>query len=175
MMNVSVMKTSGNLRVYFKGDRYSFDKYSFVSRRWRKEQSEHLTEQELKILRLFKEGIDSQTVADELQIQRKTLYCKHISICEKLNVHTIEQAVVYVTNHLMLFDTNREVPVKNKSKTGGKKHYQKLTPENLKHIQERLDNGQSVNSIAKKEEVSESNIRKAVGAGKLVKKRQSKP
>ncbi|MDR1581899.1 MAG: hypothetical protein LBS55_01340 [Prevotellaceae bacterium] len=117
---------------------------------------------------MFKEGIDSQTVADELQIQRKTLYCKHTSICEKLNVHTIEQAVVYVTNHLMLFDTNQEAPVKNKSKTEYKKHYQKLTSEKLKHIQERLDNGQSVNSIAKKEEVSRGAIRNDIDSGKLV-------
>jgi DNA-binding NarL/FixJ family response regulator len=168
MMNISVMKTSGNLRVYFKGDRYAFDKYSFVSRKWSKEQGEHLTEQEIKILRLFKEGIDNQTVADELQIKRKTLYCKHTSICKKLNVDTIEQAVVYVTNHLMLFDTNREAPVKNKSKTEDKKHYQKLTPEKMEHIQECLDNGQSVNSIAKKEEVSRGAIRNDIDSGKLV-------
>ncbi|MDR2406699.1 MAG: hypothetical protein LBE13_01085 [Bacteroidales bacterium] len=43
-----------------------------------------------------------------------------------------------------------------------------ITPEKLEHIQKRLDNGQSANSIAKKEDISRGAIRNAGKSGKLI-------
>jgi DNA-binding CsgD family transcriptional regulator len=169
LMNLSVMKMSGHLRAYFKGDRYSFDEYSFTGRRWQKKHIEHLTERELKILRLIKGGLDSKAIKDELLIKIKTLYNAYTLLCMKLHLKTIEQAVVYSTNHLMLFDST-QVPIKNKRKTACKRHYHELDQERLKRIQECLDNEQSVNSIAREERVSESGLRRLIRKGVLVKR-----
>ncbi len=46
----------------------------------------------------------------------------------------------------------------------------KLIPEVLARIQKKLDNHQSVNSIAKQEQISEGSIRYAIGKGRLKKK-----
>ena len=48
----------------------------------------------------------------------------------------------------------------------------KLVGEKLEHIQSKLDAGQSVNSIAKEEDVRESSIRAAINRGALKKKRE---
>jgi DNA-binding NarL/FixJ family response regulator len=76
---------------------------------------------------------------------------------------------------IMLFDPVQEVSVKNKGGTAGKKHYQKLNPEKLERIQKCLDNGQSINSIANREGISEGTVRKAVKTGKLIEKPPIKP
>jgi DNA-binding CsgD family transcriptional regulator len=108
MMNISAMKTSGNLRVYFKGDRQSFNEYSFESRRWHAKQDETLTEQEMKIIILSKEGLDSEAIANELKLKYKTVCNKKTEICKKFNMDTIEQVIVYLTNHLRLFEDVNE-------------------------------------------------------------------
>jgi DNA-binding NarL/FixJ family response regulator len=172
MMNISVLRKSGNLRIYFNDSR-SFDEYSFVSRRWDTKPTEHLTKRERLILKLSKQGLNSKEIAGELRIKYETLRRINTLICRKLDVETITQAIVYATNHLILFDA-RETPCTATGKDNGKERCQKLklTPEKLKHIQECLDKGQSIRSTAKNAGVSEGCIRKVVKSGKLLKKRQ---
>jgi DNA-binding NarL/FixJ family response regulator len=172
MMNISVLQTSGNLRVYFKDNIDSFDAYSFVSQRWDTEQVEHLTDREILILKFAKQGLNNKVIAGKLNIKYETLRRINTSICRKFNLETIEQVIVYATNHRMLFDTRRTYDTTKKRK--GKKHCPKLklTPKKLEHAQEYLDNGQSIRSIAKEIGVSEGGIRKAIKSGKLYKKQQ---
>jgi DNA-binding CsgD family transcriptional regulator len=122
----------------------------------------------MKILRLLKRGLDSKTIAAELCIKRRILYNINVSICEKLHVDTIEQAIVYAANHLMLFDTTHETSSKNKCEISCERH-QKLTREKLERIQDCLNKGQSIRSTARDEGVSERGVLKAVKTGKLVK------
>jgi DNA-binding NarL/FixJ family response regulator len=172
MMNISVIHKPGNLRIYFKDNRHSFDKYSFANRRWNTEPVEHLTEREILILKLSKQGLNNKEIADKLGIRYETLRHINTSICKKFNLETTGQVIVYATNHLMLFDTRKTSDTTEKNKS--KKHCQKLklTEEKLEYIQKCLDKGQSINSIAKSAGVSEGCIRKAVKSGKLLKKRQ---
>jgi hypothetical protein len=56
----------------------------------------------------------------------------------------------------------------NKDKRQGQSH--KLLPDVLERIQQKLDKGRSVNSIAKGENLSEGSIRYAISLGRLKKK-----
>jgi DNA-binding NarL/FixJ family response regulator len=131
-----------------------------------------LTEQEILIIKLSKQGLNNKKIADKLGIKYETLRHINTSICEKFNLETIEQVIVYATNHLMLFDTRKTSDTTKKSKC--KKHCQKLklTQEKLKYIRKCLGKGQSVRSIAKNAGVSEGCIRKAIKLGKLPQKKQ---
>jgi hypothetical protein len=96
-----------------------------------------------------------------------------MQIYEKLRVETIEQAIIYATNHQMLFNTVPAISGKNFSNfqccSKSKKQRNKLTNEKLYYIQTALYNKQSVNSIAKEVKISEGAIRKAIKIGKLTK------
>ncbi|MDR0724630.1 MAG: helix-turn-helix transcriptional regulator [Prevotellaceae bacterium] len=170
MMNVSALRTSGNLRVYFGENKHSFDEYSFINRLWKTKPAEHLTEREIFILKLAKQGVNNKEIADKIGIKYETLRNINTSIHQKLGVETMEQAIVFATNHLMLFDTTREDSPKDECETKNKQHYRKLPQDRLEYIQDCLDKGQSVNSLAKEIGIARSSIRHAVKTGKLVKK-----
>ena len=174
MMNISALRTSGHLRVYFKDNRHSFDEYSPVSQRWHTKSVEDLTDREILILKLSKQGVNNKEIADRLQLKYETLRNINTSIHRKLGVETVQQAIVYATNHLMLFDARRTSDTDEKGE--GKKHCRepklKLTPEKLEHIRKCLGNWQSIRSIAKNAGVSDCCIRNAIKDGRLHKKQQ---
>jgi DNA-binding CsgD family transcriptional regulator len=103
VVTISRMLTSGNLRVYFNNNR-KVEEYSFDVNIWTKYDVEPLTEREIEILRLAKRGFKEQEIADQCYITYGRL--RHITsdIYRKLDVKTIEQAIVHASNHLMLFD-----------------------------------------------------------------------
>jgi DNA-binding CsgD family transcriptional regulator len=102
-ITISRMLMPGNLRVYFNNK--TAKAYLFDINTWVKYNVEPLTEREIKILRLAKRGFKEQEIADQLCITYGRLRNLVSNIYQKLDVHTIEQAVIHVSNHLMLFDT----------------------------------------------------------------------
>jgi DNA-binding NarL/FixJ family response regulator len=172
LLTSSVVKNTGNLRLYYKNNPY-FDKYSFITKKWEKQNIEYLTEQEAKIFILVKQGKILKEIADEINISYKTLQSIIALFYKDFKMHNIEEATIYITNHLMLYHShNHEIkeqrPKKNKKQC--KQRRLKLTPEVLQRIQTKMDNGQSINSIAKQENVSNGAIHKAIKSGKLNKK-----
>jgi hypothetical protein len=82
----------------------------------------------------------------------------------------MEEAIIYATNHLLIFHSlNHKI---HEHKPQCKKHKIKLLPEVLQRIQTDMNRGQSINSIAKRENVSSSAIHKAIKSGKLNKNTQ---
>jgi DNA-binding CsgD family transcriptional regulator len=148
VLTCSVIPKSGNLRIYYKNSLY-FDEYSDKSGEWERHQFEPLTEQELLILRFSKQRLNNKQIADKLGITYDTVRHAIRRICEKFHVETMVQAIIYATDHLLLFDPSLPIPKRNKKKKKCKKR-DKLTPKILQDIGIRLDRGQSVNSIAKK-------------------------
>jgi DNA-binding NarL/FixJ family response regulator len=172
MLSCSVISKSGNLRVYFKNNP-NFNEYSFDSEKWKNQQDERLTEQEILILWFSKQRICNKQIADKLKISYIALRHIKMGIYEKLGVETIEQAIIYATNHQMLFSTIVENSEKNFSGLQccqkSKRRRNKLTDEKRYRIQVAIDNKQSINSIAKEMKVSEGAIRKAIKNGKMTK------
>jgi DNA-binding CsgD family transcriptional regulator len=101
-LDYSVIRDSGNLRVYLK-DNPDFYEYSFQSEKWNLQQGERLTMQEIKILRLSKQRICNKEIAAKLNISYDRLRHIKTQLFQKLNVETMEQAIIYATNHSMLF------------------------------------------------------------------------
>jgi DNA-binding NarL/FixJ family response regulator len=171
ILTLSVMPDSGNLMCFNSNGSYP-DEYSFISGKWKKRENKGLTERERAILVLSKQRLDNRSIAGRLCISYDTLKHMITVLCEKLGVKNLKQAVVYATNHLMLFETGPDSPDKNVSsdqppENNNKKQRNKLIAEKLHNIQIRLNSGQSVNSIAKEENISRSSIRNAVKTGKL--------
>jgi DNA-binding CsgD family transcriptional regulator len=166
-LSSSVMKESGNLRLYYKENSH-FDAYSAESGKWKKQKIEPLSDRQRLILLYSKGGDSAQEIADLLSISIKTLETGKTNIFKKLGVKTIQQAIVLSTNQRLLFFTSNATPeFPKKEETKPPKH--KLTPDILKRIQTGLDNKQSVRSLAKSERFSEKALRKAIQVGKLTK------
>jgi DNA-binding NarL/FixJ family response regulator len=171
-LTLSVMPDSGNLIACLNNNDSYLDEYSFISGKWKRQKNKGLTEKERAIIVLSKQGLDNKSIAGKLCISYDTLRHAITILCEKLGVKNLKQAVVYATNHLMLFETKTESFNKNVSsdqppKKSNEKQRNKLTAEKLHNIQIRLNRGQSVNSIVKEENISRSSIRNAVKTGKL--------
>jgi DNA-binding CsgD family transcriptional regulator len=96
------MLTPGNLRVYFNNNR-KVEEYSFDINTWIKYDIESLTDREIEILRLAKRGFSERKIADIIHITYDRVRHINSDIYRKLNVKTIEQAVIHASNHLMLF------------------------------------------------------------------------
>jgi len=165
-LTCSVIKKSGNLRIYYKNSP-DFDEYSDKTGGWERRHFEPLTEQEILILISSKQRMNNKQIAKRLGISYHTLMGINKQICEKLNVESMLQAVTYATDHLLLFNPNIEVSKKKKREEKCKKHRDKLTPEILQDIGTRLDSGQSNRFIAKETGVSEGTIRYAIKKGKV--------
>jgi DNA-binding CsgD family transcriptional regulator len=172
ILSCSVIPASGNLRVYF-NDSPGFDEYSFDNGTWKNRQDERLTKQEIMVLWFSKQRICNKQIADKLQVSYIAIRRIKAQMYKKLGVETIGQAIIYATNHQMLFSTIPENSGNDfscsqccqKSKRGRNK----LSDETLCRIQNAMDNKRSVNSIAKDLGISEGTIRKAIKNGKLTK------
>jgi hypothetical protein len=105
-------------------------------------------------------------IADMLCVAEKTVSNLKENLYGKLGVHTMAQAIIFATNHRMIFAT--EACLKQQAVgIAPKRTRQRLTPEILLRIQQGVNNGVSINSIAKKEAVSEGAIRYAIKQGKI--------
>jgi len=161
--------TPGNLCAYHR-NKDVYYQYSLDSGRWKQEPVISLKPREKRILELSKAGITRQEIADILRISLNTLRNVEASIYDKLKVRSRAQAVSLASNNRLIFvpdhSNNRKV---HEEQPNEKKNRRRMTPDKLPRIQEALNNGQSVNSIAKQEGVSEFSIRYAIKNGKLKK------
>lgn len=131
----SVIKNTGNLRLYYKNNPY-FDKYSLTTKEWEKQNLEYLTEQEKKIFISVKQGKILKEIADEIHVSYKTLQSIIASVYKDIKVHSIEEATIYITNHLLLFHShNHQINEhrQRKNKKQCKQRKIKLTPDVLQH------------------------------------------
>jgi DNA-binding CsgD family transcriptional regulator len=167
LLTNSVIKNTGNLRCYYK-NKSDFSEYSFATKRWKTSHIKYLTEREKTILRFVKQGKNLRKIADTMCVSYKTLQSITASIYEKFEVHTMEEAIIYATNHLLIFHPHSNEIHKHNGQCMHKKQCRtKLTPEILLRIQTKINNGQSINSIAKQEGVSNGAIHKAIKSKKL--------
>ncbi len=173
LLESSVLDTPGHLRAnYYNG--VDFDEYSLMDRKWRKKTEQTLTKREKSILMLIKQGKTYKEVAEKLCISRHTLRNEQASIYRKLNVKTMIQAVIYATNHHLIYGFDREKREEQQPKEKKQMIRRPMMPDMIPRIQESLNKGQSVNSIAQQENVSEFTIRYAIRVGKLLKIRDYK-
>ena len=163
----AMTKTSGNLFAYYRNQDVAYQ-YSLLSDQWKKEPLIKLNPREKRVLELSKVGMTRKDVAGTLCISMNTLRNVEASIYDKLNVHSMMQAVNSAANQRLMWITNndndREKP---EEQSNGKKIRRKMTADKLLRVQEALNNGQSANSIAKQENISEFTIRYAKKTGKL--------
>jgi DNA-binding CsgD family transcriptional regulator len=169
-LSVSVIQTSGKLRLYYK-NKPDYETYSIIGQKWRKQKIRLLNDRQKAILILAKQGKSRREVACILCVSVGVIDMEKTFIFEKLGVSTTEQAIIYATNHRLIFSHNpfgtgsigkEDLPEKQDINHS-------LTANILERIQEGLKNGQSVNALAKKEGFSETALRKAIKCGKLKK------
>jgi DNA-binding CsgD family transcriptional regulator len=174
LLSCSVIPKPGHLEIYYKSSP-DYDKYSFESQKWKRQKVSTLSERQKWILMLDKQGRSHQEMANIICVSVKTIEKEISSLFEKLGVNSMGQAVIYATNHRLIFDcahSGSKGQVKKiqpiKKQRSRNKHT--LTLDILIRIQAGLNNGRSVNSLAKEEKFSETAIRKAVKQGKLIQK-----
>jgi DNA-binding NarL/FixJ family response regulator len=166
LLTSSVMQKSGNLNTYFKSSP-DFDKYSFKSKKWNRQQIESLTEREILILRLSKQGMSNKKIANKLNISYGRLKNIITELYENIHVKSMSQAVIFATNHLMVFDPRLKTPDISKKSDCKKQKRHILTPEELTDIIVCLDKGESISSIANRKRISRGAIYNALKSGKL--------
>ena len=92
-----------------------------------------------------------------------------VGLCTRTEVSkTLHVKYAYVKRCCRLYESQGEAGFWEKDNRHG--HAYKVTPDMLNRIQQKLDNEESVLSIAKKEGVTESNIRYYIKKGDLKKK-----
>ena len=156
----SAGKTSGNLYAYCNGKEDKRYWYSFENRQWKSEPLIQISRHEWEILNLSKQGLKGEKIAEIIGITHQHLRNTLTLLYEKLDVENTMQAVILAQNHLIVVKQDNEhfedkIPRKS------------MTPEMIQRIQEALDSGKCVNSIANEEDISECNIRYYLKIGKL--------
>jgi len=101
-VSLSMNKTPGNLYAYYNDQDFCYQ-YSLERKRWKKEPMIHLRQREKNILEFSRAGITKNDVAEILAISPNTLRNKEAAIFEKLNVHSMMEAVNYAINHRLIF------------------------------------------------------------------------
>ena len=167
LLTSSTLKKAGQLCAHYNNGT-DFDEYLFNVKKWRKGIEQTLTMREKNILKLAKQGKTFNEIADELCLSYNTIRNVKASIYKKLNVNNMIQAVTYASNYHLIYGCNNEQ--KSVKQLNVKRIRRLMTSDKILRIQEKLNIGQSVNSIAKQEKISESAIRYAINRGKLIKK-----
>jgi DNA-binding NarL/FixJ family response regulator len=98
----SVIHKPGNLEIYF-SDRKKSNLYSFKKQKWQPQETLLLTNREKDILKLARQGKCNKEIADILHVSEKTIRNIETTLYEKLNVHSMCEAIIYATNHRMIF------------------------------------------------------------------------
>ena len=169
MLAVSILETTGNLRAYYHNSRTYFDEYAPENKKWQKKTQQMLTMQEKAALIWAKQGKTQIQIADKMKVKHQSVKNILSKLYDKLKIYSITQAI-NLTNHLHLIFTREQQECKEAEEMEtSKKQRRPLTSEKLERIQDALNMGKSVNSIAKQENVSESAIRYHIDQGKLKK------
>lgn len=104
-MAISAMPTPGNLIAFYK-DSESSVAYSFEEKRWKPMPVIRLTNREKEILKLAKQGVrGAENMAKILCSSKNTVRNQREQLFQKLNVHSMEEAIIFAINRRLLFDT----------------------------------------------------------------------
>jgi len=166
LLSSSVLKTSGHLCAHHSNGR-DYEEYVWKGKNWQKKRILPLTKREKEILRLAHCGKTGKEAADKLHIAYSTLRNMQASIFQKLAVRSMMNAVIYAFSHQLIFEYPNHP--KQEAQTTPKRTRRLMTPDMMQRIQEGLNNRQSINSIAKREQTSESTIRYYIDKGQLKK------
>ena len=167
MLSNSVLKTPGHLYAHYHNGN-DYEEYSQKSGRWHKKTKQPLSKREKELLRLAYRGKTGRKASDKMCVSYSTLRNIQASLFKKLDVHSMMHAVLHAFNHLLVFEPPNQP--KQEESTVIQKQRRPMTPEKLLRIQEELNRGHSVNSIAKQVGVSEFTIRYSIKTGKLNRK-----
>ncbi|MDR0835308.1 MAG: LuxR C-terminal-related transcriptional regulator [Tannerella sp.] len=168
LLSCSVIHDSGHLRIHYKNNP-ACDEFSFKQRKWCRQKKVSLTDRQRDILIFAKQGKSNKDIADILCVSEKTIRNIEMMLYQKLGVNSMLEAVIFATNHQLIFPKRiYRMETKNKNEMiSSRKTRHLLTEDILLRIQQGLNNRQSVNSIAKKEGISEGAIRYAIKNGRL--------
>ena len=147
----STGKTSGNLYAYYDGKEGVCCKYSFVDHFWKHEPMIKLNPEEWKILKVAKQDVTGDEIADIIGISHQNLRNTQASIYRKLKVNTRKQAEIFTNNHRIFIDPDQKCNLKKSEKEESKKQRHAMTTEKLQRIQEAMNKGESNRSVAKRE------------------------
>ncbi|MDR0573190.1 MAG: LuxR C-terminal-related transcriptional regulator [Tannerella sp.] len=98
----SVTHKSGNLEICFK-DRKKSSLYSFKQQQWQPQESLSLTSREKSILKLARQGKCNKEIGDIIHASERTIRNTETTLYKKLNVHSMCEAIIYSTNHRLIF------------------------------------------------------------------------
>jgi len=105
-LSSSVIKKSGNLEIHYKNEHF-YDSYSFKNQRWEQKSIQNLTTREKEILILANQGKQTKEIANILDISPKTIRNLEIILYNKLGFNSIIEAIIYATNHNMIFQNSK--------------------------------------------------------------------
>jgi len=167
-VNRSMSKSSGNLIAYY-NDKYDICfQYSFENERWNPKPLINLKQIECDILNFSKQGLSGKEMADIIGINEQSLRNIQNIMYHKINVCSTMQASIFAKNHKYVKTGRSYLRKKVEKLTKTKKNRKKMTQDKLMHIQDMLNNGESIRAIAKKEDISEFMIRYAKKNRKLI-------
>jgi DNA-binding CsgD family transcriptional regulator len=103
LLSSSIIRQTGNLRICYKNS-LDCEEYVFESRTWQRQKDiPKLTDREKDILKLSKQGKSSKEIAEILFISEKTTRNIETGLYQKLGVHSMIEAVIFATNHRIIF------------------------------------------------------------------------
>jgi DNA-binding NarL/FixJ family response regulator len=106
-MVISPTSKSGNLTVFHKASTSCYI-YSFEKKIWQLMPVIQLTNREKDILKLAKQGIrGAEKMANILHSSKNTIRNQREQLFQKLNVHSMEEAIIFAINRRLLFDSMR--------------------------------------------------------------------
>lgn len=154
----SVLNKSGHLRAFYNNNP-NFEEYSSKNGDWQKKTLTPLTVREKKVLILAKQGKTNEQIADIICIEHQTVRNIENTIYRKWQVNSIVQAISFGTNHHLIYVPEQCSYRKKLEKTPIQKLRRPMTSEKLRNIQDELNRGKSINSIAKQANISEFTLR----------------
>ena len=173
MLSASIMqKPDHQLRVHYYN--WDYSDYSLNKKQWTYHPFSPLSLREREMLAWAQQGLSVKKTAEKMNVSSKAVESIRKGVFEKLGVNTIDQAIKYASNRLMIYHfppAKPEAAIKEKALSPpSPKKRNRLSAEDLCDIQKDLDQGKSVNAIAKSRKKPESTIRNAITQGKTVKR-----
>ena len=171
LLSSSVLEKPGHLQAHYHNST-DYDEYSPKDKKWKRKKVKPLSKREKTVLILAKQGKSNQQIADIICAEHQTVRNILTSIYRKLNVNSITQAIILATSRHLIYAPEQHKCNNSTEKQKHNKQRRPITKKKLLLIQEELNNGKSVNSIAKQMNIAESTIRYHINTGKFKKIRE---
>jgi DNA-binding NarL/FixJ family response regulator len=82
-----------------------YEEYVFESQTWQRQKEVLLSDRQKEILKLAKQGRNQKEMANVMNVSIKTVENIKTVLFEKLRVKSMEQAVIFATNHRLIFES----------------------------------------------------------------------